>query len=223
MRNQFQEYCKIMNSKSSGTCVIVVDYSENYTCKQRRAIQSAHFGASNLQISLHTGVAYVQNEKMSFCSVSDCTQHDPSAIWACLLPVLRALREKYPSIEHLHFWSDGPVTQYRNKHNILLALQLVFREGFKGSTWNYIEAGHGKGAADAIGGITKRAAVELLIMVWTLMMHQWCTMFWKKNNCRWSVPGHRRRCGCHRLASAKHGTTYCWHNECASAAVIEVL
>lgn len=158
IRNQFHEYHKVMNVQSTNACIIVVDYSENYTCKQRRAIQSAHFGASNSQISMHTGVAYVQNGKMSFCSLSDCTRHDPSAIWACLLPVLRSLRDKFPTLEYLHFWSDGPVTQYRNKHNLLFASQLVFREGFKGSTWNYFEAGHGKGAADAIGGVTKRAA-----------------------------------------------------------------
>jgi hypothetical protein len=158
MRNQFHEYHAVKDIKSTKSCIIVVDYSENYTCKQRRAIQSAHFGASNSQVSMHTGVAYVQNGKMSFCSLSDCTRHDPSAIWACLLPVLRSLRQKYPSVENLHFWSDGPVTQYRHKHNLLLASQLVFCEGFKASTWNYFEAGHGKGAADAIGGTTKRAA-----------------------------------------------------------------
>jgi hypothetical protein len=100
----------------------------------------------------------MKSSKMSFCSLSDCTRHDPSAIWASLLPVLRSLRDKHPNLQYLHFWSDGPVTQYRHKNNLLLASQLIYREGFKGSTRNYFAAGHGKGAAYAIGGITKRSA-----------------------------------------------------------------
>jgi len=58
----------LWDSCSSETCVIVIDYSKNYTCKQSRAVQSAHFRASNSQISLHTGVAYMHNVMMSFCS-----------------------------------------------------------------------------------------------------------------------------------------------------------
>ena len=158
MRNQFREYRNILNIQSPNTCVIIVDYSENYTCKQRRAIQSAHFGASNSQVAMHTGVAYMKSSQMSFCSLSDCTRHDPSAIWASLLPVLRSLSDKDPNLQYIHFWSDGPVPQYRHKNNLLLASQLIYQEGFKGSTWNYFAAGHGKGAADAIGGVTKRSA-----------------------------------------------------------------
>ena len=57
MRHQFKSYHFIKNQPAS--CLIVIDFSENYTCKQNRSVQSAHFGASNQQITLHTGVAYI--------------------------------------------------------------------------------------------------------------------------------------------------------------------
>jgi len=158
IKNQFRQYHRLKDNCSSDTCIIVIDYSENYGCKQSRAVQSAHFGASNAQVSLHTGVAYMRSAVMSFCSISDCTRHDAAAIWACILPVLRCIRQRNPAVEHLHFWSDGPVTQYKNRNNLFLASQLTFHEGFSGSSWNYFEAGHDKGPADAIGGVVKRAA-----------------------------------------------------------------
>ena len=51
---------------------------------------------------------------------------------------------------------------------IFLSSQLVFQEGFQGSTWNYFAVVHGQGAADAIGGISKHATDRAnLIMAWT--------------------------------------------------------
>ncbi len=61
-------------------------------------------------------------------------------------------------MKYLHFWSDGPTTQYRNKHHFLLASHIICEEGFVAATWNFFEAGHGKSAADAVGGVLKRTA-----------------------------------------------------------------
>lgn len=38
--------------------IIHFDFSENYACKYSQEIQSAHFGGSKKQISLHTSVIY---------------------------------------------------------------------------------------------------------------------------------------------------------------------
>ncbi len=159
--HQFNNYSMLKSSLSESTAVIVVDFSENYTCKLERAVQSSHFGASNNQLSLHTGVAYLKEEIVSFCTVSDCTKHEPAAIWAHLLPVLHHLKEHHPTLTTIHFWSDGPTTQYRNKHHMLLTCHYLYDEGFTSGSWNYFEAGHGKSAADAIGGTLKRTADQL--------------------------------------------------------------
>ena len=73
--------------EEAGECTIIVDFSENYTTQQNHAVQSAHFGASNNQVILHTGVAYTREATVSLCSVSDSTQHDPAPICAHMEPV----------------------------------------------------------------------------------------------------------------------------------------
>jgi hypothetical protein len=49
-----------------------MDFSENNGCKFDKEIQSMHFGVSQRQISLHTGVAYIKKtvtkRKISCCT-----------------------------------------------------------------------------------------------------------------------------------------------------------
>jgi len=147
-------------------CVLVIDYSENYLCKYGSETQSVHFGASRRQLTLHTAVLYYRNGAnelncKSFCTISESLRHDPSAVWAHLKPVLNYMRETIPALDTLHVWSDGPTTQYRNRRNFGLFSQIEFF-GFTAATWNFTESGHGKGAADGIGGSIKRAADRLV-------------------------------------------------------------
>ena len=39
--------------------MIKVDFSDNYVTKYANAVQSQHFGASQNQVTLHTGVLYL--------------------------------------------------------------------------------------------------------------------------------------------------------------------
>ena len=48
---------------------------------------------------------------------------------AHLMPVLRYLKERHYSLNTVHFWSDGPTIQYRNKHHMLFANHLLYDEG----------------------------------------------------------------------------------------------
>jgi hypothetical protein len=120
-------------------------------------IQNMHLGSSKKQISLHTGVAYTAEKTLSFCTVSDCLQYGPCSIWAHLQPVLEYLRQETGTTV-IHFISDGPTTQYRNKLNFYLLANKIFDVGFNSTTWNFLEASHGKGAADGFGAVLKRSA-----------------------------------------------------------------
>jgi len=60
-----------------------------YSCKYSEEIQSMHFGASQRQVSLHTGVLYTKDNTDSFCSLSDNLKHGPAGICAHLIPVLQ--------------------------------------------------------------------------------------------------------------------------------------
>lgn len=158
VRHQFRAYKTLKESIETNEAVIHVDFSENYICKNAAEIQSAHFGGSNKQATLHTGVVYLFGEHHSFTTISESLRHDPSAIWAHLKPVLHQLKRTHPEVTYIHFFSDGPTTQYRNKANFYFFSTVLHQMGFHAATWNFFESGHGKGAPDGIGGSVKRQA-----------------------------------------------------------------
>ena len=159
-RNIVHQY-KAMNDLKSNLqdeeVLIHVDFSENYCTKYAEEIQAFHFGGSRAQLSLHTVVVYLRNSILSFCTVSKNIAHSPAAIWTHLRPIFKTLPR---GIKRVHFLSDGPVTQYRNKTMFFIMATKLSEEisDIKNFTWNYTESGHGKGAPDGIGATCKRTA-----------------------------------------------------------------
>jgi hypothetical protein len=145
--------------------IVNMDFAENWVCKYHSEVQSVHFGASHEQCTIHDGVIYTKSEEYSFATLSNSPRHDPVAIWTYLKPVLSWLLTDR-NIESLHFWTDGPVTQYRSKKNFYL-FSTVLKQWFpqlRENTWNFSGAGHGKNAADGVGGAIKRSADALVAM-----------------------------------------------------------
>lgn len=162
IRHQFKQYRSIKENVAYDKAVFHVDFSENYNCKYNMQVQSCHFGGGNEQATLHTGVIYGWSNCISFATVSLSKRHDPIAIWAYMKPVLENLRLSEPPINIIHFFSDGPTQQYRNKLNFYLFSTQLYDLGFTRGTWNMFESGHGKGAPDAIGGTLKRKADNIV-------------------------------------------------------------
>lgn len=168
IKTQYRNYRKCIDDLAINEVALHIDFSENYSCKFFEEVQSHHFGGSRNQVSLHTGVMYTRgsNNKIdvsSFCTLSGNLSHNPAAIWAHLHPIFSSIREKFPKVNILHVFSDGPATQYRQKQNFYLICTKLFSEyKFTKVTWNFFEAGHGKGAADGIGGFLKRTADQLV-------------------------------------------------------------
>ena len=148
VRHQFRAYKTLKETIEVNEALIHIDFLENWVCKNSTEIQSAHFGASNQQATLHTGVIYMIGTHQ-FTSISESLRHDPPAIWVHLQPVLQDLRTRYPQITDIHLFSDGPTTQYRNKINFYLFSSLLHQMGFQARSWNLFESGLGKGAPDA--------------------------------------------------------------------------
>uniref|UniRef100_A0A6P7GCH1 Uncharacterized protein LOC114340520 n=1 Tax=Diabrotica virgifera virgifera TaxID=50390 RepID=A0A6P7GCH1_DIAVI len=140
-----------------------MDFSENYICKYGREIQSAHFGGSKPQISLHTVMVYTKNKKTSMCTFSENLRHDPFAICAHLKPIAEYVKTLVSNISMVHFLSDGPSTQYKNKSLFFLIVAYISKLfTCQAIRWHYSESGHGKGAPDGIGGCLKRTADNLV-------------------------------------------------------------
>ena len=116
-------------------------------------------------VTLHPVVAYFRNPNdeneichKSFVYISDELGHTCSTVYAFLKDLVPRLRELIPELSCIHYLSDSPTSQYRNKsifHIIANHLQLF---GAKGS-WQYLEAGHGKGPCDG---------KELLLSAWPM-------------------------------------------------------
>ncbi|GBN45142.1 hypothetical protein AVEN_170726-1 [Araneus ventricosus] len=97
------------------------------------------------------------------CTLNECfkVQLTPT-IWAHLQPILNEFKRISPEVEILHFFSDGPTTQYRQKKIFFLLNKHISDHGLKYGSWSFFEAGHGKGAADGIGGAIKRTADRIV-------------------------------------------------------------
>lgn len=115
--HQYQQYKKCIKNLESNEIAIHIDFSENWICKLNEEVQAMHFGSSKTQITLHTGVFYLKDTEkpVSFCSISPNNSHNPEAIWAHLDPVLKYIKLHYPEVDNIHFFSDGPTSQYRQK------------------------------------------------------------------------------------------------------------
>lgn len=167
MKIQFQSFRTAVDNLQETEVLVVADFSENYNCKLQKEILGHHFAGSRQQVSLHTVVVYFpsieSNKKIeSFCTISENTNHQPAAIWVHLDPVIREIKKLRPSTTTIHFFTDGPFSQYRQKQNFFLAPSVPFDLGFTAMTWSFFEAGHGKGPADGIGGYLKRSADDIV-------------------------------------------------------------
>jgi hypothetical protein len=169
--HQFHEMKALKESLHPNEAIIVMDFSENYICKYSAEIQSVHFGASQQQITLHTSVMYYHKSlqetedgscddirSLSFCTVSDNLRHDACAVWAHINPILKYIVETFSTIDTIHFQSDSPTAQYRNKTNFFLLAYFSEKFALKAVTWNFTESGHGKSPADGVGGLVKTTA-----------------------------------------------------------------
>lgn len=170
IKHQFKAVSEIKKTLGKDEILLHFDFSENFNCKYTEEIQSAHFGGSKPQITLHTSVCYYSSGNLnkpshkSFCTLSESLRHDPAAITAHLDCVLDKIKETLvPGLKKIHFVSDGPSTQYKNKTMFyLFANHITHRIKVDECSWNYCEAGHGKGAPDGIGGYLKRTADGLV-------------------------------------------------------------
>lgn len=149
-----------MFEKDMDTIIVHCDFSENYTCKYFREIQTCHFGDNKKQISLHAGVLYIGTDTVPFATISPDLQHDATAIWSHLYPILA----EYTHIKRIHFITDSPFSEYRNKGMFQIMLKKII-SSFKNLisfSWNYLESGHGTGAADGVGAVIKHTCDRIV-------------------------------------------------------------
>ena len=85
------------------------------------------------------------------------TDHDASMVFAMLKRIVTAAKVLLPNLQFVHYLSDSPSSQYRNRHIIRVISDHKSIFGVD-CTWTWFESGHRKGPCDGVGGTAKRNA-----------------------------------------------------------------
>ena len=155
---QHSELKQLKNSLKPGEIIIHEDFSENYNLKHQGEVQTAYWATNSC--TLFTAVVYYQADNelrhQSYTLVSDELTHDKNAVIAFNKVLLEDLKKQIPfTLTHVHYWSDGAASQFKNK---FCFVNMLFHEHDFGCTmdWSFFETAHGKGAFDGVGGTVKR-------------------------------------------------------------------
>ncbi|XP_069109647.1 uncharacterized protein [Argopecten irradians] len=168
MRNQYEQIRLLKQKLPAHHAIAHMDFAENYNCRSAEEIQSAYWHQTG--VTLHPVVIYTKDSEnnevqtlqhQSVVLISDELAHNSATVVTFLTDIVEMTKAIDPDIQCIHYWTDSPTSQYRNKtifHMVANHEQLF---GMK-ARWNYFEAGHGKGPCDGLGGTTKRMADQAM-------------------------------------------------------------
>ena len=121
---------------------------------QWKHLNSSNSISSRAKMKLPMRMNEVSKQVREFLERDDNRQDAP-AVWAHIQPVFSLIMKTVPQINALHFQSDGPSTQYKNRTNFGLFQQHCIKLGLESASWNFTTPGHGKSKADGAGGTVK--------------------------------------------------------------------
>ena len=137
----------------STTCLVQMDFLENFTLLQQDEIQSAHWNQQ--QVTIYTVMIWNREITIPWVMISDCREHEKSSITAFTHKVLIDVKIRMPHITSVFIWTDGPSSQYKNRFIFCVANKLTAHHKLN-IKWQYFATSHGKGPNDALGGNVKR-------------------------------------------------------------------
>ncbi|MEW8542103.1 MAG: hypothetical protein AB2693_01095 [Candidatus Thiodiazotropha sp.] len=160
VKQQYSSIKKMKEKLVPGHAIVQMDFAENYSCESMEEVQSAYW--NNTMVTLHPAIVYYKSEDgmlqhISTVFVSEILSHNSAMVYAIIKELMSQISRRIPDLKYIHFWTDSPLSQYRNKTVFDLVCNFEKLFGLHAS-WHYFEAGHGKGPCDGIGGTTKRNA-----------------------------------------------------------------
>lgn len=122
--------------------IIHMDFAENYLCKTVEEIQSACWNQTG--VTFHPTVIYFRDgdkllKHKILVIVSDELGHNSATVLT-----FNEVKLINPAVKIIHYWTDSPTSQYRNRTIFQAIANHEELYQIKG-VWNYFEAGHGKG------------------------------------------------------------------------------
>ena len=100
-----------------------------------------------------------ENIHKSFVFISNESRHDTIFVYTITVKLVPLLKEVVPDLEMVHYWTNSSTSQYRNR--TIFKIISCHKEYFGvTASWNFMEAGHGKGPCDPISGVAKRKTYQ---------------------------------------------------------------
>ena len=154
-RKQAASFDSLKTSCDGKSIVLQVDFSENATIAAQKEVQAAHWHHS--QATIFTAHAWINNAtNCSMVVISDDLDHTKYSIFVFMQCIFRRLQAKFPSIETINVFSDGPTSQFKQRF-LFSNLHYWEQDHDISIRWNFFATSHGKGVVDGIGGTVKRA------------------------------------------------------------------
>lgn len=142
-------------------CIVLGDFSENYSCVIQDASQAVHW--SKTQVTLHPFVVYYKDGKdlkfKNFCMISDFLEHNTVAVHTFQKHLVSEIKNILPHVRKIFYFSDGASSQYKNRKNFGNLCRHKDDFGLN-AEWNFFASCHGKSPCDGIGGTSKRLAAK---------------------------------------------------------------
>lgn len=169
-------------------CIIVLDFSENYSFVVQNAVQSFHW--NNQQCTIHPAVLYYKSSgrfvSKSFSFLSADLSHDTPFVFECQKRLSSYIKRELTTVKKVMYYSDGCGGQYKNYKNFMNLC--CHRNDFGlDAGWHFFATSHGKSVVDGIGGTIKRLVAKAsLQMIGGLSILSAADMF---KYCTNAIPG----------------------------------
>lgn len=158
-REQFKHLQQLKESLANNACIVLLDFSENYSFIVQDQAQAYYWTKNNCTIH-PTAIYYKQENKLvheSLCFLSDDLKHDTSIVHVFQDRIVDFIKRKLPHIQRVHYISDGCPGQYKNCNNFLYLCQHLSKYELS-ATRSFFATSHGKSPCDGIGRTIKREA-----------------------------------------------------------------
>ena len=117
-------YLKIMKENiDCSKAIVLLDFSENYSYVIQNEVQGYHWTQDSC--SLHPVVIYTHSEYSgditvtNLCILSDDLEHDVAFVYETQKIVTQFLKDNFPMIKDINYFSDGCAAQYKNCKNFI--------------------------------------------------------------------------------------------------------
>ena len=113
-REQAALFESLKNSCDGQSIVLQVDFSENATITAQKEVQAAHWHHG--QATVFTTHAWIDSTtNFGMVVILDDLNHTKYSIFVFMQCILQRLREKFPRIEYVNVFSDGPTSQFKQR------------------------------------------------------------------------------------------------------------